>query len=82
MGDDTDRKGTSSRDPLCSERPPLSPTLECDGGNDAAAAAAVVAGRTPSLLLFGCRVPGCVVAVVEVLGEARRIDDEAQLCIG
>lgn len=85
-GDDTGRKGTSSQDSLCSEGLPQSPTLECDGGNDAAAAAAVVAWRLPSSLLIGCGLPGSVVVVVEVvavevLGKARRIDEEAQLCI-
>lgn len=61
------------------------PTLKRDGGNVAAAAAAVVTLRLPSSLLIGCGVPGSVVLVlvlVLVLGEARRIDDEAQLCIG
>lgn len=44
----------------------------------------MVALRPPSSLLIGCGVPGSVVVVlVVVLGEeARRIDDEAQLCIG
>lgn len=74
--EDTDPRGTSSWDPPCSECLPLTPTLKCDGGNDAAAAAAVVAVRPPSSPLTGRGVPGRV-----VLGEARRIDDEAQLCI-
>lgn len=56
---------------------PLSPTLECDGGNDAAAAAVLAVSPPSSLLLFGCRLPGIVVT----LGEARRIGGEAQLCI-
>lgn len=77
--------GASSQEPLCSERPALTPTLERDGGDDAAAAAAVVAVRPPSSpLLTGGGVPGSVVVVGVLvdLGEARRIDDEAQLCIG
>lgn len=67
---------------------PLSPTLKCDGGNDAAAAAAVavVALSPPSSLLCGAWVPGRVAVVaavvVVVLGVARRIDGKAQLCIG
>lgn len=77
--------GASSQEPLCSERPALAPTLERDGGDDAAAAAAVVAVRPPSSpLLTADGVPGSVVVVGVLvdLGEARRIDDEAQLCIG
>lgn len=42
----------------------------------------MVAVRPPSSLLIGCGVPGSVVVLLVVLGEARRIDDEAQLCIG
>lgn len=53
-----------------SECPPLSPTLKSDGGNDAAAAAAVLAVRPPSTLRF--RLPVAV-------DRARRIDGEAQL---
>lgn len=42
-----------------------------------------MAVRPHSSLLIGCGVPGSVVVVlVLMLGEARRIDDEAQLCIG
>lgn len=62
-------------------RPPLflAHTLKCDGGNEAAAAAAVVvAVRTPFSVFTGSRVPG---SVVVVLGAARRTDEEAQLCI-
>lgn len=76
--------GASSQEPLCSECPALTPTLERDGGDDAAPAAAVVAVRPPSSpLLTGGGVPGSVVVVGVLvdLGEARRIDDEAQLCI-
>lgn len=43
----------------------------------------MVAVRPLFSVLFGCGVPGSVVVVVVVvLGEARRIDDDAQLCIG
>jgi len=74
-------RGSSSRDPLCSECPPQSPTRKCDRGNDADddADAAEVAVMLPSSFLFSCRFPGGMVVEV-VLGEARRIDDEAQLC--
>lgn len=75
--EDEERRGPFPQDPLCPECPPLYPTLKSDGGNDAAAAA-VVAVMPPSFFLFTCRFPG---RVVVVLGEPRRIDGEAQLCI-
>lgn len=56
----------------------LAPTLKCDGGDDAATAAAVLAVRPASSVLTGCRVPG---SVVVDLGVLRRTDGEAQLCI-
>lgn len=55
----------------------LAPTLKCDGGDDAATAAAVLTVRLVSFVLTGRRVPGSVV----VLGVVRRTDGEAQLCI-
>lgn len=55
----------------------LSPTLECDGGNDAATAAAVMAGGPDPLLPGGRRLPGARLVLVT----SRRIDGEAQLCI-
>lgn len=60
-------------------RPPLllAHTLKCDGGNEAAAAAAV-AVRMPFSIFTGSGVPG---SVVVVLGVARRTDEETQLCI-
>lgn len=68
----------------CSERPPLTPTLQRDGRDDAAAAAAVAA---LVVVVVGVRPPAsplltAVVGVLVVLGEARRTDHEAQLCIG
>lgn len=69
------------RETPCPERPPLTPTLQRDGRDDAAVAALVV------VVLVGVRPPAsslltAVVGVLVVLGEARRIDHEAQLCIG
>lgn len=80
--EDRDRGGTSSWDPPCeyTECPPLSPTLECDRGHDAAVAA-VVAVRPPSSLWVDCCIPGVVVMVVVGMGVARRIDGEADVCI-
>lgn len=57
----------------------LAPTLKCDGGDDAATAAAVLTVRLVSSVRTGRRVPGSVVVVV--LGVVRRTDGEAQLCI-
>lgn len=56
----------------------LAPTLICDGGDDAATAAAVLTVRLVSSVLTGRRVLG---SVVVVLGVVRRTDGEAQLCI-
>lgn len=55
----------------------LSPTLECDGGNDAATAAAVLAGGPDPPLPRDRRLPGARPVPVT----SRRIDGEAQLCI-
>lgn len=59
----------------------LAPTLKCDGGDDAATAAAVLTVRPASSVHTGRRVPGSVAVVVVVLGVVRRTDGEAQLCI-
>lgn len=56
----------------------LAPTLKCDGGDDAATAAAVLAVRPASSVLTGRRLP---VSVLVDLGVLRRTDGEAQLCI-
>lgn len=62
--------------PHGSERPPLTPTLQRDGRNDAAAVAALV-------VVVGVRPPASsLLTAVVVLGEASRTDHEAQLCIG
>lgn len=75
--------------PPCPERPPLTPTLQRDGRDDAAAAVAVAVAAlvVVVVVVVGVRPPAsplltAVVGVLVVRGEARRSDHEAQLCIG